>query len=76
MASTKKAASKAAKTLSDPKASKKAKSAAGATLAKRAEQVRTVQSAPKEGNFSRKKIRQAVKSVVSSRSSSTGAKRR
>lgn len=60
---TKEAASKAAKTLRNSKASKKAKSAAGKTLSKRAKSGRRVKSAPKQGKVSRSSVKRAVKSV-------------
>ena len=60
---TKKAASKAAKTLRSSRASKKAKSAAAKTLAKRAKSGRTVKSPPKRGKVSRSSVKRAVKSV-------------
>ncbi len=57
-------ASKAAKILSNPKASKKKKSAAGKTLAKSSKRVRVVKSALKTGKVSRKAARAAVRAVV------------
>jgi len=63
-------ASRAAKTLSNHRASKAAKSAAGKTLAKRATATRKIHSAPKKGNVSSSSIKKAVKSVKSSKASS------
>jgi len=59
---TKAAASKAAKVLSNPKASKGAKSAAGKTLASR-----SVKAAPKRGAVRSTTIKRAVRSVTASR---------
>lgn len=59
-----KTATKAAKVLQNPQASKSAKSDAGKTLAQRA---RTVKSSAKTGKVSRSTARTAVKNVSKSR---------
>lgn len=56
---------KAAKILSNPKASTKDKSSAGKTLAKKSAESRKVQPAPKTGKISRENIKRAVASVSS-----------
>ena len=57
------AASKAAKILQNPKSTKKAKTSAAKTLAKRSSSGRTVKSAPRSGTVGRKAIKRAVSSV-------------
>jgi hypothetical protein len=63
-------ASRAAKILRNPKASKAAKSAAGKTLAKRGTATRKIHPAPKKGKVSSFSITKAVKLVKSSKASS------
>lgn len=66
-APSKAAASKAAKTLNDDRATSKEKSAAGKALAQRSVAVRTVQAAPKTGKVSPSNVKRAVSSVMTSR---------
>lgn len=64
---SKAAVKKAAKTLSNPKASTKEKSSAGKTLAKKSVESRKIQPAPKTGKISRENIKRAVASVSSNK---------
>ena len=57
---------RAAKVLSNPKASKAAKSSAGRTLAKASSATRTVKSAPKSGSVGRAATKRAISRVTSS----------
>lgn len=56
-------ASKAAKVLRDPNSSKKEKSEAGRTLARRATPKRIVKPAPKQGKLKKEVIRKAVRKL-------------
>lgn len=61
--SQKKTLTKAARILSNPKASKESKSIAGTILHRRAEKIRQIQPAPKVGSFTRSAARRAAKTV-------------
>jgi len=61
---------RAAKVLSNPHSTKKAKSSAAKTLAKRAISVRTVKPPPKRGTVGRSSIKSAVRKVSVKKKSS------
>ena len=61
------AASRAAKTLRNPRSTKKAKTSAAKTLANRSSSGRKVKSAPRSGNVGQRAIKRAVNSVRSKR---------
>ncbi len=73
-APTKTQASKAGKTLSTSSSSR-AKSAAAKTLAKKSATARKVHSAPKSGPVSRANVKKAVKTVSSSRKTTTSKRK-
>lgn len=70
---TKKVIQTAAKTLSNPDASKKSKSEAGKVLATRSIKERTIKPAPKIGKLSRNEVKNAVSSLSQPRSPSVSS---